>query len=215
MALPLALLFGDWYTFLDANGSPLANGTLHFFQAGSLTIAQNVYGDANQSTSLGAVVSLNASGQQMNGLNPTGVFILPLGYQLQILDANSATVHTQDQIEDIGSAFLSTLGTFLATGQKGATSPYTVLAADNFVSIAGGVILLPAVATRTQGITIQNTSTSLTTAVTPNGSELINSVSGAYTLQAGSTAVNAPALTLLPSPALGGWIVASTAFVTP
>jgi hypothetical protein len=214
MALPLSLLFGDWSIFVDANGAPLAGGSLSFYQAGTL-IAQSVYADANQITTLGAVVTLNASGQPMNGINPTGVFILPTGYKLIIADVNAATIHTQDQIEDVGAAFLSTLGTFLATGQKGATSPYTVLTADNFVSIAGGTILLPAAASRTQAISVQNTSTSVTTAVTPNGGELINSVAGAYTLQAGSTAVKAPVVTLAPYPALGGWLIQSTAFVTP
>src|SRR5690348_12083009 len=120
MALPLSLLIPDWYTFLDANGDPLASGTLNFYDAGTLT-SQVVYGDSDGVTSLGAVVNLNAAGQCSNGSNPTGVYLSPTGYKCIIKDSNGATVHTQDQIEDVGATFLASFGTFQATGQKSAT----------------------------------------------------------------------------------------------
>lgn len=214
MALPLSLLFGDWYTFVDANGDPLAAGTLNFYAAGTLT-PQSVFADADGNTSLGSIVTLNSSGQPSNSGSPTGVYLSPTGYKLIIKDSNGATVHAQDQIEDVGATFLATLGTFLSQGQKAATSPYTVTDNDLFISIAGGTVLLQAVASRTQPLTIQNTSTTTATAVTPNGSENINSVASAFSLQAATAAPNLPCVTLVPYAALGGYLIQSTAFVTP
>lgn len=214
MALPLSLLIPAWFSFLDANGKPLAAGTLNFYEAGTLT-PQSVFGDDTGGTSLGAVVTLSSSGQPENGSNPTGVFISPTGYKCIVKDVNGATVKMQDSIEDIGATFLAELGIFLATGQKSPTSPYTVTNDDLFVSIAGGIVLLQPVGSRTQPLTIQNTSTSATTAVTPNGSENINNVAAAFTLQAASSSVHLPCLTLLPLASAGGYLVQSTAFVTP
>lgn len=214
MSLPLSLLIPAWYTFLDANGDPLANGSLHFYAAGTLT-PQVVYGDADGNTSLGSIVTLNSAGQCSNSGSPTGVFISPTGYKMIELDSNAATVHTQDQIEDVGATFLATLGTFFSQGQKAATSPYTVTNDDLFISIAGGTVLLQPVADRTQPLTVQNTSTTTATAVTPDGTENINSIAAAFSLQAATASPNLPCVTLVPYAALGGYLIQSTAFVTP
>jgi hypothetical protein len=214
MALPLTLLFGSWVTFVDADGAQLALGSLEFFEAGTVTPLP-VFGDSDGMTSLGAVVALNASGQPSDGMAPTGVYLSPTGYKLKILDVDSNVIYTQDNIEDVGAAFLSDLGEFLSTGQKSATSPYTVTANDNFISIAGGTVLLQPVNDRTQQLIIQNTSTTVTTAVTPNGAENINGVASAFVLQVATAAPKLPAITLLPYPASGGYLVAATAFVTP
>lgn len=214
MALPLSLLFGSWFTFFDDDGAVLSAGTLNFFAAGTLT-PQSVFADSDGGSSLGAIVTLSAAGRPESMSSPTGVYLSPTGYKLIVKNSLGSTVRTQDNIEDVGAAFLSDLGEFLSQGQKTATSPYTITDDDNFVSMAGGTILLQPVNDRSQQLIIQNTSTSVTIAVTPDGSENINGVAAAYTLPAATAAPNLPAVTLLPYPAAGGYLIAATAFVAP
>lgn len=206
MAQPLALLFADFSTFADLNGVPLVAGTLNFFIAGTTT-AQVVYADPNQVTSLGAVVTLNASGQPSNGSSPTGIYILPTGYKLVIQNSNAQIIYTQDNIEAVGETILANFATTYSAGQKSATGGYTVKATDYLVTANGTPINLPAATARTQQLVIKNVSAS-TVAVTPNGTDTIDTVSGAYTLGAAASPAF-PSLLLYSDGISNWWIIAS------
>ena len=207
MAQPLALLFGDWTTFLDANGLPLASGTLNFFQAGTTT-PQNVYADPNQVTSLGAIVTLNASGRPSSSGNPTGVYWLPTGYKVVIKDVNNAVVVTQDHFEPVSETILATQANLFTTGQKNATGGYTATAATDYLITANGTpINLPAAATFGHQLVIKNVSAS-PVLVTPTGTETIDNVNAAYSLPAASSP-QFPSVLLYSDGISGWWIAAS------
>lgn len=200
--LPYALLFGSWTVFWDQRTNvPLAGGTLTFTAAGSSSAAQLVYSDAGGSVSLGSVVTLNAAGQPQTSVGaPTGIFIRPTGYQLNIRDGGGVLLETQDSIADVSAIFLATLSQQLSSGSKNVSCPYTILPTDNTVTVATtGAVFLPASAVRGAAglpLTIINIG-SATVDITPITGDMINSqTAGTVFTLAGATGNNYPTKTL-------------------
>jgi hypothetical protein len=207
MSLPLSLLFGKWQQFTDDLGAPLANGSLKFFIAGTTT-PQAVYADSDGMTSLGTTVDLNGAGRPSSGSNLVGVYLLPTGYKVNVYNQAAVLQSSTDDVEDVGSAFLADLANIWATGSKSVTTGYTVADSDNWVSVSEpttnpAILNLPAAASRGGVLFVQNIGPT-PVSVTPNGSETINSIAGAYALPIAASPVF-PALLLL-SDGVSNWL---------
>jgi hypothetical protein len=190
MSLPLQLLFAKYDTLLNSEGTPNANGTLTFTLAGTST-PQAVYSDPAGVVSLGNVVTLNSSGQFT-----TGVYLAPTGYRIAVDTSPVTSTVTQDDVEAVAAAFLATQATAQTVGAKSQTS-YTVTSTDQWISMNGGTLtLLSAVVPRGLPLIVQSVGAT-TVAVTPNGSETINGISGAFTMAAAASPAF-PALILYP-----------------
>jgi hypothetical protein len=180
MSLPLQILFAKYNTLLTSDGMPNANGTLTFTEAGTST-PQAVYSDPAGMVSLGSVVTLNAAGQFT-----TGVYLAPNGYRIAVDTDPVTTTVTQDNVEAVAAAFLSSQATAQTVGAKSQTS-YTVTSTDQWISMNGGTLtLLSAVVPRGLPLIVQSVGAT-TVAVTPVGSETINGVSGAFTMAAAAS----------------------------
>lgn len=212
--LPLSLLFGKWSTFANLAGAPLALGQLQFFIAGTTT-PQAVYADSLGATSLGFTVNLTGIGQPTTGSNPTGIYLLPTGYKLRILDSTSALIYEQDNIEDVGAAFLGALGTFLATGSTvTVTDGYTVPSNNAVLMVIAnmtttGVLNLPPVSSRTQPLTCKNVG-SVPMLLTPNGTDNLETLAASATYSVAAAATPTfPSAVLLPNGVSTYWIQSS------
>lgn len=210
MALPLARLpwvkAKFWYD--DDPDAPLALGYLQFFESNSSTPLE-VYSDPDGNTSLGSEVDLNAAGVPTSSGNTVSIFIKNEGYRLRVFDADDVEQFGQsgDYIQDPGAVAFNNFGTITGAGARNESS-YTPDNDDFFITVDGDVTL-QAAEDRTQDLTIQNVGASAID-VTPDGSQTINGVSGAYELASG-TAPAYPTITL--SPQTGGYFIRSTAFL--
>ena len=208
MALPLARqpVVAQRY-FDESDGEALSLGYILYFIEGSST-PQEVFADADGAVSLGTEVELDS-----NGLAPS-VFISPTGYRIEVYDANDVLQAGQsgDQVEDIGASFLGNLGTLFATGSADVASDYTVTNDDFLVTTDASDVASPFVvnlqpaADRTQPITIKHQSANALE-ITPDGTETIEGVIGAYTVQAAASP-NLPTVTLLP--VINGYLIQSS-----
>ena len=176
--------------FFDAAGEPLALGTLQTMQAGTST-PLSTCSDALLTVSNPTTITLNTDGRA-----PNPIFLRATGYKFLLRDSLGATVpgFPVDNVENVGQVFAVTLGNVLASGARGVTSGYTLLATDYLVTVAstGGpnpcVINLPAASSTAanQPKTIINIGTT-PLAVTPNGSDAIQTLNAAFTIAAASS----------------------------
>lgn len=104
--------------FFNANGTPLANGSLGFYASGTFN-AQGVFSDATGVTPLSNPVPLNAGGYPQNGSGSiTGIWLSPgMAYRVQAKDANGVQQWLIDGVTGLASsqATVSTAVTFSAT----------------------------------------------------------------------------------------------------
>lgn len=201
MTLPLALIPVPRQHFVDTDGAPVALGYLNFYEAGTTT-PQAVYADADGSTSLGVSVDLDAGG------NAPAIYLQPNGYKVRLYRADDTQVWEQDDVEDVGSAFLSILGINLSEGSRGVDSGYIVTEDDNLVTVDAtsdpAIINLPAAADRGEPLTIKNVGATAVR-VTPNGSDTIDTVAAYYALPAASSPAM-PTITMV-SDGVSGYLI--------
>lgn len=210
MALPGAILSSPRLRETDEDGAVLPGAKLYAYEAGTVTPLDTF----NDSDLAPGHENTNPVVADAGGLFGP-IYLQPESYKFILKDADDNIIWTQDEVQDVGQVFLNTLGAYLAEGGKDQTSGYTILAADNFVSISDAdgndpaeVNLQPS-ADRGQDITIQN-KTAVDLDVIPDGAETINAQAGAYTIPSG-TAPDYPAITL--APIASGYLIRSTAFL--
>lgn len=197
-----------WQAF-DADGTILPGALLHSYESGgTFSTPQFLYADSDLSTPLTNPVEADTDGRFPQ------MFLLGTSYDLRLKDADGNTIWSALDVEDIGQAFLSDLGVELATGSRDVTSGYTVTDTDNLVTIdsTGGadpcVINLQPAADRGLPLTIKNMGT-IALAVTPDGTETVDDVTGAFTVPAAATPIF-PSILLVPDPdGSGYWVLAS------
>ncbi len=206
MALPGTLV--PWLGPLATpDGLPAAGWQLHFVETGTST-DKDTYPTADLDIPNPNPVVLDAGGWP-----EVAIFLLTGGYDMEILDADDTLQKTFIQVEDVGRTFLSQLGVVLGTGSVGVTSGYTVLDTDQLVLVSstGGsdpcVINLQPVGDRGLPLCIKNMGT-VAIAVTPDGTDTIESIAGPYTIPAAASPLY-PAITLNPDGENGMWITAS------
>jgi len=188
------------------DGSPNAAGSLKFFTAGTTT-PQLVYSqsDLDSGSSLGSTVTLDDHGR-----TPTGVYFLPTGYKVQLLDVNAVELGIQDDVEDVGQVFAAEFGLILSGGSKSVTSGYIVLPTDFLITVnsTGGanpcIINLPAAASRTEPLTVLNAGT-IPLAITPNGTDTVNTLNAAFAVPAAASPIF-PSVTFV-SDGVSAWYV--------
>jgi hypothetical protein len=182
MTLPLGLMPVPRAQYFDADGAPLAGGQLQFFVTGTNTPLP-VFLTSGGS---GSATTIDLDG---NGFAPA-IFLSPTGYRVNLVNAANVTQpdYPVDGVENVAETFLATLATTQTQGSKSVSGPYTVLASDNWITALTGPVNLPAAATRGTLLTIQDTGSG-TVAVTPNGSEQVNSAGAgvAFTMASHST----------------------------
>jgi len=208
VALPLALLplVRQRFFKITADGlEPLSGGTLQFFIAGTDT-PQPVFADSEGDTPLGTTVTLDADGYAPS------IYISPIGYKVRLLDEDDVQIFSQDNVEDVGSAFLAYLGQISSEGSKDVESGYEVDEEDNLVTVNEpttdpATIVLPSAASRGLPVTIKNVGTTAV-AVTPSGVETIDTIAAAFTLPAAVSPIF-PTVTLIPD-GVSGWYIQSS-----
>lgn len=201
MALPGAVLHDPRWQIFDANGVPLAGAKLYAFATGTVT-PLSLYTNAALTVAHAHPVVADADGRF------AAMFMLPQGYDLAAKTSADVAVWS---ITNYASpfSFLANLGDELAVGNKNQTSGYTVLSTDNFVSISvtGGaspvIVNLQAATARGLPLVVENR-TAVAMAVTPNGSDTIDGVAGAYTVPLAASPLF-PKVVLLP--VTGGYVI--------
>lgn len=193
--------------FSDAEGVPIPFGQLYSFIAGTET-PQPTYSDVDLTIANANPLLLNAAGQ-----SATSIYLLPTGYKFRLDDEDDVVLWTVDDVEDVGAVFAAGFGRTLAGGGKNVTSGYTLLPTDWLITVAstGGadpclVNLAPA-ADSLQPVAIKNVGT-LALSVVPNGSDVLEGVSGAFTVPAAAPPTQ-PAIWLVSDGVSSWYIVAS------
>lgn len=205
---------GFWLNrqFLDNNGDPLANGSLVFKAAGT-TNDKDTFTTSDISAGTGTP---NANPLNLDANGRATWFVEPGAYDISVYDAADGggnLQYTIPAVEDVGLTNIAELGITLATGATSVTSGYTVLDTDQLVTVdsTGGanpcIINLPAVAGRGLPIGIKNLGT-IALAVTPNGTDTIETINAAFTVAAASSPTF-PTIWLVPNGTTGWLIVAS------
>ena len=185
MSLAGSLFINPRVQFLDGNGDPYAGGKLYAYIAGTST-PLDTYSDSTLTTPNTNPIILDADGRL------GAVYLSATGYKFQLDDANDVTIFTADNCSDPAAVFVNSLGVELATGSRDVTSGYTITATDLCITVdsTGGaspcVINLPASSSRGLPVAIQNRGTEAL-AVTPNGSDTINGLAGAFTVAAAAS----------------------------
>lgn len=192
---------------LTADGlQPNADGLVEF-RATNLTDLQDTYSDSNLT-----VLNTNPVVLDSDGRAPDPIYLLPTGYSVYVYDSDMVLLYSIPFVEDVGSAFLSQLGTIQTEGTTATSSPYTVLSTDNLVIVDSAttpfIVQLPAAADRGTPLMVKNISSGVTVRVTPDGSEDIDSVA-AYVSLIAYTAPPAPTLVLLSNGVSSWWISSS------
>lgn len=186
MTTPLQVIPVAVRQFFNADSTPMNGGQLQFFVAGTTTPLE-VFSDPDQNTSLGTTVDIGAAGYPVSGLGAIVSIFPPLGgYKEVLVDANSNTIYTADNLENVAESYLGTLANVQTEGSKSVTGTYAVVATDNWISSNNATVNLVAAADRGTLLIVQSVGAS-TTSIVPNGSETINGVSGAYSLAAASS----------------------------
>lgn len=209
MSLPGGVLCNVRWQAFDADGAILPNAQLFSYETGStFSTPQFLYSDSDLTTPLTNPVVADTDGRFPE------MFLLPTGYDLRLKDENDVTIWSAVDVEDIGQAFLSDLGAELATGSRDVTSGYTITDTDNLVTVdsTGGadpcIINLQPAADRGFPLTIKNMG-DIALAVTPDGVETIDGVTGAFTVPAGASPTF-PSILLAPDPdGTGYWVLAA------
>lgn len=193
--------------FCDPDGHPYVGGKLYSYVAGTSTPLP-LYTDSDLSVPATNPVILNSAGMPDDVL-----YDLPQGYKYVLKDADNVEIWTKDNIENVGATFASRFGLVLASGGKNVTSGYVVLESDRLVTVdsAGGpdpcVITLLAAADATQPVCIKNFG-DIELAVTPDGTDTIDAVLGAFTVPVAANPV-APSIWLVPDGVSAWYVIAS------
>ncbi len=163
--------------FFDADGFPLALGTLSSFEAGTSTPLPT-YSDPDLAVGHEnpVIITLGA-----DGVAPDPIYLLPQLYKITVKDANGVVQNHYpfDSVGDVGQIFAENFGTYEYAGSKDVVSGYTTLATDRLVTVqsTGGddpcVINLLPFAEMTRPITIKNMG-NIDVLVTPNGSDTVD-----------------------------------------
>ena len=185
---------------------PNANGFVSSVVAGTSTPLET-YTDVNGTTANPTTIQLDPDGRP-----PDPIFLLPQGYDFLVYDSNNALQYTIPGITT-GQSFAATFGNVLATGATNVSSGYTTVVSDRLVTVSstGGpnpciINLMPAV-DATQPLTIKNLGT-VALAVTPNGSDAIDTLNAAFTVSAASSP-SFPSILLASDGISSWWILAS------
>jgi hypothetical protein len=191
--------------FFDGDGNPLAGGFLQFYIAGSTT-PQDTFSDSDLDP---MHANTNPIELDSDGRSPTPIFLLPIGYKVVLMDADSVTIWTRDEIEG-WNVFQNTWGNILTEGGSNVTTGYTVLDTDRLVTVdsSGGAttINLLAAGDATQPLTIKNLGTNTVT-VTPDGTDTIDGLTS-YVIAAASSPVF-PTIMLASNGVSAWWILSS------
>lgn len=184
---------------------PIAGGTLQFFIVGTST-PKAVYADPDGATSLGTEITLDADGYA------PAIYLDASGYKVTLLDAEAVQIWSVDGVEDVGAAFLASMGLTFYAGSKDVENAYAITEDDYLVTVNESVtdpatVALPPAAGRTQDITIKNMGPT-TVAITPDGAETIEGVAAAYVIPAAASP-NFPTVTLRPDGVSNYLIVSS------
>jgi hypothetical protein len=206
MNLPGALLPFIAPQLSDATGAPLALGTIECFESGSTTVHKSTFSNPDLAP---AHVNTNPIGLGADGRPPTGVYLEPGGYYVELKDAAGILVWA-GEVEDVGQSWLGTMGPNLTRGSKSVKAYYTVTSDDGTVTIAstgepaGCPITLPLVSSRSDLLCLKNMGT-VVVSVYPSGSDTIDGAGGVYTLPAAAGGVY-PTLLLAPD-GVSNWVI--------
>jgi hypothetical protein len=204
---PCAVLPNVDQQLCDANGQPVAGGKLYFYEANSSTPLA-VYSDPDGDTAQTNPVILDADGRP-----PDAIFIAAESYKTIFTDADDATIWTRTVYQDPGSVFANHFGVLASDGARDETSGYVVQLTDRLITMDGSgganpcIVQLPAASDATQMLTIKNVG-SVALAVTPDGSDTIDTVAAAYTVPVEASPVF-PTITIIPDGVSGWWIIGS------
>ncbi len=186
-------------------GQPLAGGFLQFYIAGTTT-PQDTFSDSDLDPMHANTnpIELDAAGR-----STTPIYLLPIGYKVVLMDADSVTIWTRDEIEG-WNVFPQTWGTLLTEGSSNVTTGYTVLDTDRLVTVdsSGGAttINLLAAGDATQPLTIKNLGTNTVT-VTPDGTDRIDGLTSFVIAAASSPTF--PSIMMASDGVSSWWILAS------
>lgn len=127
-------IFPPGYRLLKADGTVLASGTIEFYDAGT-TDAKTVYSDSGLSTSLGAIVYLDAGGAPVaeeDSSTKVAVYVGTDLYKVIIKDSTGAVVETKDNLRGAfdSASILETLVLIPETVVETLTGATTLTADD-------------------------------------------------------------------------------------
>jgi len=192
--------------FVDGDANPLDGGKVYAYTTGTVT-PKDTFADALLTTP-------NANPVILDGTGRGTIFLESGGYDFLVTTADDVELYTVSNVENVSTTFFGSLGTTLATGAIGQTSGYTVLSTVNFVSMSstGGadpcIVNLPLATAYTGGpLTVKNLGT-VVLAITPAGSDTIDTVAGPYTVPVAATPLF-PSVLLASNGASGWYILAS------
>lgn len=208
MTLPGALLPWVELRFMKLTAAglvPNAGGFVEFRET-DLTTLQDTYSDSTLQTLNPNPIELDADGRP-----PDPIYLLPNGYSVYVSDSDGDPLYDIPFVEDVGSAFLATQANVQTEGTDATSSPYTVVAADNLVTVSSAtnpfVVQLPAAADRGTPLIIKNLS-AVSVRVTPDGAETIETIAAYFTVGSASSPTF-PTITLL-SDGVSNWVIASS-----
>lgn len=196
-------------TFVDADGQPLAGGSVAFKVTGTNT-DKDTFSDSDLDI---AHVNTNPVILDGDGRPESGaIFFEPGGYDILVYDADDVLVYSVSGVEDVGATFLSTLGQTFSQGARNEADGYTFTDDDLTVTIlpvAGADYYLPDATERGQPLVIINRSTAINATInTFGGVQSINGVVGSLALPAGTSPVYS-GVKLNPSTSDAGWLMES------
>ncbi len=210
MPLPLALLpfFTPPYTYLDADGLEVLNvGGKIYTRDTDLTTPVAVYQDQDGDAEHTNPIIIDTAGW----IPSSAIYVPPQGISIIYADADDNVIRTIAFVEDVGSAFLSTQANIQADGTTATTSPYTVGAEDNTVTVDSAddpfVVQLPDATDRGTPLIIKSNS-AVEVRITPDGAQTIDLIA-AYVVLPAAGSPPLPGMTLL-SDGTSNWVIAST-----
>lgn len=175
MALPLAPV--GHQQFFDANGDPLASGTLETYAAGTST-PKATTSDADGLVDNPTTITLNASGRPSVSGNEVSLFLKAGGYKFVLKNSSGTTIWTADNIVGVstGPTVLSKTSAYVVTTTDGDDVLILVDATAGAVTIT----LYAVAGNAGKRVTVMKVDSSANTVtIDGNGSETIN---GATTL---------------------------------
>lgn len=210
MSLPGAVLPWVELRFLKTDATtgaavPNASGTLTFSIAGTST-PKDTYTDSDLATPNANPLTLDSDGRPASP-----IFLASGGYKVVVKDSDGVQLYAFDHVEDVGLTFLATQANTATGGSKDVSTGYTVVAgSDYLVTLSSGEstnpssITLPAASTVGQVIVIKNLAAVILN-VTPDGSDTIEGIAGAYALPAAASPLF-PTVRLLSDGSSNWWI---------
>lgn len=186
------LLLAPGQRVLDANGDPVPNGTLKYFEA-TTTTPRTVYSDSGLTVELGTTVYTDAGGYPVSGLGSSTKVQIYTGtgaYKVTIANEAAATLVTHDNVP--GALDTSTFAPEVAKAKEpvlSVTNSRAVVTTDygkllEANSTGGSITLtLPAAATAGDGtrIRVRHVGTAGTVSIPTTGGELISGPQGSST----------------------------------